>query len=239
MLKDVRIPLSSIPVFYDISKQTRTAVNMSIPIKASSDTKSPQSNTTEEAMHSQQQSPLLQLPMELQLAIYEYAVIENESLYVNCGCDSSYASIAAWNEDQALWEDGRKHPPVQPGLTRTCQLVRALSLPIYYQRNAFRAHYCYEADLSMAIKWLKSIGQANRELMPDLAMLDVNPSFDFRVPNDIKKVGRSAIVREMGGRMQTEDRNPRDCCMHRVVFGLSDDEYYESVATLFRDDSEM
>jgi hypothetical protein len=186
-------------------------------------------------MHSQGQSPLLQLPVELQLAIFEYAVIEDEPLYLNCGCDSSYPSIDAWNEDQALWEDGRKHPPVQPGLTRTCQFVRTLSLPIYYKQNAFRAHYCYEADLPMAIKWLKDIGQANRESMSDLAMLDMNPSFDFRVPKDIKKVGRSDIVREMGGRMQTVDRTPRDCCMHRIVFGLDDDEYYESIVTLFGD----
>lgn len=198
--------------------------------------KIPQDNTTAKTMHLQQQSRLLQLPTELQLAIFEFAVIEDEPLLVNCGCDSSYSSIDDWNEDQGRWDSGEKHPPAQPGLTRTCRAVRVIALPMFYKQNSFRAHYCYEADFAMAVSWLKDIGQANRELMADFAMLDMNWMFDLRVPSDIKKVRRSEIVREMGGRMETMEK--RDCCFHRVMFGLDDDEYYELVPMLFEGNSE-
>lgn len=76
------------------------------------------------------------------------------------------------NLELALWESGEKHPPVQPALTRTCKFIRSLALPIYYQQNVFRAHYCYETDIFMAIKWLKGIGHANRLLMCDFALWD-------------------------------------------------------------------
>ena len=37
-------------------------------------------------MQNQEQSRLLQLPMELQLAIFEFVVIEDDPLLLNCGC---------------------------------------------------------------------------------------------------------------------------------------------------------
>lgn len=172
--------------------------------------------------------------MELQLAIFEYAVIENEPLLLNCGCDSSYKTIEAWHEDQALWERGEKQPPVQPGLARTCHLVRAIVLPMYYQHNTFRAHYCYQAELSVAIRWLKSIGHANRVFMTDLTLLDMNPGFDWQVPSNLRKAGRSEIVRTMGGRLEAVERS--DCCCHRVVFGDVDEDYLDSLSHLFGDD---
>jgi hypothetical protein len=104
---------------------------------------------------------------------------------------------------------------------------------MYYQKNVFRAHYCYAADLAMAVRWLKSIGHRNRLLIGDLALWDKNPSFDSWVPRDIKVAGRSDIVRGMGGRL--EEVNVKDCCFHRVMFRGSDDDYLDSVSCLFGD----
>ena len=174
--------------------------------------------------------------MELLLLICEHAVIEEEPLLLNCGCDSSYKSLEAWHEDEALWESGEKHPPVQPALTRTCKFVRALAIPIYYQQNVFRAHYCYETDLTMAIRWLKGIGHANRLLMRDFALWDKNPSFDAWIPRDIKQAQRSDIVRCMGGCMETVGV-PGFCC-HKVAFEEGEREYYDAIPWLFGGDLE-
>ena len=140
------------------------------------------------------------------------------------------------NVSEARWESGEKHPPVQPTLTRTCKFIRALALPIYYQQNVFRAHYCYESDLTMAVRWLKGIGNANRLLMRDFALWDKNPSFDQWTPRDIKRAQRGGIVRGMGGRMESV-AIPGICC-HKVVFEEGEREYYDAVAWLFGGDLE-
>ena len=104
---------------------------------------------------------------------------------------------------------------------------------MYYQRNVFRAHYCYAADLALAILWLKCIGDANRRLIRNLALWDMNPSFDSSAPRDKKLAQRGNIVRDMGGRL--EEVEVPGCCFHRVVFGVSEDDYLESVSCLFGD----
>ena len=180
----------------------------------------------------QQQSRLLQLPVELQLTIFEYAVIENEPLLLNCGCDSSYdGDFDALDEDRALWTTGEKHSPLQPALTLTCKIIRAVTLPMFYLQNAFRAHYCYETDFDMVIKWLRLIGPANRRLLRDFCLWDMNPRFDQWRPDNLRKASRSEAFRGMGGSMETLKRD--DCCCHRVTFGDEDHDYYGLVPQLF------
>lgn len=181
--------------------------------------------TTNARMHSQHQSPLLQLPAELQLTIFEYAVQEPEPLLINCACDSSYhGDYDQWQEDSNAWKAGILRPPHQPALTRTCSLIRHIALPMFYKQNTFRAHYCYQADQDGAIEWLDRIGSKNRSLIRDLAFWDLNPGFDMSVPGDVLQLKRSKLCKELNGRVDT-DENVRNCCFHRVSFRAREDEF--------------
>lgn len=183
-------------------------------------------------MHHQQQSPLLQLPAELQLTIFEYAVLEPEPLLLNCGCDSSYSGDHdQWREDRQLWETGERLPPLQPGLTKTCSLIRSLTIPIFYQQNVFRAHYCHRSDFETAVKWLNLIGKDNRLLLRDLCLWDWNTSFDWQMPSSLRLVNRSEIFRGMGGSMESLGRETH--CCHRITFGDEDEDYVGLVPWLF------
>ena len=152
-------------------------------------------------MAAQEQSPLMQLPVELQLAIFEYAVVEPEPLLLNCGCDSSYSRLRGrrdqweqWGEDKDAWEKGEKHAPLQPGLTRTCKAIRAIALPMFYEQNSFRGHYCQNADLDVAIRWLDRIGRDNRRSLRDCCFWDFNSSYDRSCPNYLSDLKKSDVV---------------------------------------------
>jgi hypothetical protein len=181
-----------------------------------------------------QQSPasLLTLPVELQLTIFELTVIEDETIFLNCPCDSSYQDDDDWSMDKSLWETGEKHPPFQPGLTQTCKAIRAIALPLFYERNVFRAHYCYAVDVDMAIGWLRCIGQENRSMLKDLAFHDKNPVFDRLMDGkDLKKLRRGELCKRLGGRLETtQERFP----CHQVTFVEREEaQYEEAIADLF------
>ena len=159
---------------------------------------------------------LFTLPVELQLQIYEMVVIADEPLLLNCGCDSSYIDEDDWAMDTALWEAGDKHPPYQPALTQTCKAIRSMTIPMFYRRNVFRAHYCYAADVDMALSWLSCIGPENRIILKDLCFWDKNPRFDMqRDAQDLKKLRRGRLRRDYGGTVMTLQGN-FPC--HRVSF---------------------
>lgn len=188
-------------------------------------------------MDFQQQSRLMQLPAELQLTIFEYVVIEHETLLINCGCDSSYrGDWDKWEEDRQLWASGQKQPPQQPGLTRTCKVIRSITLPMFYTRNVFRAHYCYETDFPLLIRWLTAIGLDNRMLLRDFALWDWNRFFDRQVPSNILKAKRSDLCRGLKGKMETLERE--QYCCHKVTFGDGEEEYYDLIPQLFEQTAE-
>jgi hypothetical protein len=87
-----------------------------------------------------QRCPLLELPLELQLSIYDLAVIETEPLLINVPCDSGRSGLLREEED--AWKSGLKKPPAQPALSRTCRDVRREVLPIFYGSSIFRGCYC-------------------------------------------------------------------------------------------------
>ncbi len=124
------------------------------------------------------QSRLLRLPVEIQLIVYEYTVVDDEPLLLNCPCDSSYADGKEWAEDQRRWKEGEKQRPVQPGLTRTCTAIRAMTIDTFYERNTFRAHYCFNTDVASALEWLQCIGRKNRRSLRNFFFYDANPGFD-------------------------------------------------------------
>ena len=183
-------------------------------------------------MHHQTQSRLLQLPAELQLTIFEFAIIENEQLLLNYGCDSSYGgSFELMEVDKELWDKGEILPPLQPGLTRTCKAVRTITLPMFYEQNVFRSHYCHETDFNMAVKWMDLIGPVNRHLIRDICLWDKNPQYDWVNSVDIIRARRNVAFRAMGGTLETLKRD--DCCCHRVMFGCEDTDYFEHVPQFF------
>lgn len=183
-------------------------------------------------MNQQTQSPLLRLPAELQLTIFEYAVQEEEPLLLNCGCDSSYyGDRKQWEADKTAWAEGQLRPPKEPALTRTCALIRDITLPMWYKMSVFRAHYCYAADKVSAIAWLDRLGPAKRSMLRDVAFWDLNPGFDYSVPRDLMQLKRSKLCREMGGVVETEEMEDR--CFHRVTFRQGVEDEFEGLEGLF------
>ncbi|KAK5125818.1 hypothetical protein LTR85_012094 [Meristemomyces frigidus] len=88
---------------------------------------------------------LLDLPPELQLVIYEMFVGDTEPMRISIPCmttfnDSSKSSKQV-HELKLLalrpWSQGGSKHRLQPALTRTCNEIRAVALPIYYQLNVF------------------------------------------------------------------------------------------------------
>lgn len=177
-------------------------------------------------------SRLLALPAEIQLLIFGFAVIEAEPLYLNCPCDSSFGG---WTDEyydtRGLWEVGERQPPQQPGLTRVCTQIRADTLPMFYQLNQFQAGYCYECDLDIVLAYLKFIGTENRKMMKSFYFFDGNRRHDANRPTDLKRVMRSAVTRQMGGRVQSsyDDKG----CTHAVTFDQEDGREFEGVEKLF------
>ncbi|CAK3821496.1 Hypothetical predicted protein [Lecanosticta acicola] len=167
-------------------------------------------------------SRLLSLPRELQLSIWEFAVIEDRPLHINCPCDSSYGGWTdAYYADREAWENGDKHPPWQPPLTRVCRAIRADALPIFYQHNRFQAGYCYETDHEAVEDYLLRIGKQNRELLRHFYFFDGNCRHDVNRPRDLKLVARGKVVRGLSGRLQSTYTD--DHCRHDVVFGGEED----------------
>jgi len=176
-------------------------------------------------------SRLLSLPAELQLSIYELVVIEPEIVLLNCGCDSSYSNDRdKWREDQAAWEDGIKHPPSEPGLTRTCKVLREITLPMFYKHNTFRIHYCYAATFQTAFDWLDRIGDSNRQQLRKVFLFDGNKKHDGNCRSDLTKAKRRLNEAFAG---HVKSIMCYDCCCHHVTFGPRPEIDYTGLDHLF------
>lgn len=183
------------------------------------------STATDSTLSQQQYSRLLALPAELQLSIYELVLFEDEPLLLNCGCDSSYNNGRdddQWQQDKEAWKAGEKHPPMQPGLTRTCHGIRNITLPLFYKHNTFRAHYCHSANFDTAFEWLRKMGEINRQHLRQLFLHDDNPGYDSWELTPLKTVSRMLV--DLGAR--TETLSSEDYCCHRVSFPEPDDDYH-------------
>jgi hypothetical protein len=186
-------------------------------------------------MSAQAPSHLLSLPAELQLLIYEFAVTEQEVLLVNCGCDSSYSFekiMYKYEPDKLLWSTGERHAPLQPVLTRTCRSIRLMSLPMFYELNTFKAHYCHGAVFSEVEDWLNAIGGDNRALLKNFFLFDRNPRQDYYSPRDIKSAER-ILKNSFGARIKSAEAE-NGGCYYRVFFGECEVEG-EDIAKLFKE----
>jgi hypothetical protein len=175
---------------------------------------------------------LLNLPLELQLYIYELTIIQDEPFLLNCPCNSSYRGrYQQLHQDVQAWERREIHPPLQPAITRTNRSIRRAALPIFYQKNIFRASYCYQTRmLSAPIKWLSMIGRENREMLRHLYFYDRNQRHDGNRPEDLEAVRNCEIFTQMGGQLETMSNQAY--CAHLVLFG--DYKWRESTASIVR-----
>ena len=98
-------------------------------------------------MSSQGQSALLGLPKELRLTIYEYALDSPDHTKIG--------TYAVGNRHLADW-------PIQPGLIRTCSLLREEALPIYFSQTHFHVAMQSHSGTLQALAWVRT----NSELCP-------------------------------------------------------------------------
>ncbi|KAJ4345438.1 uncharacterized protein N0V89_011568 [Didymosphaeria variabile] len=166
---------------------------------------------------------LLELPIELQLDIYELAVISNEPLLINCPCNSSYRRRYDQEKaDKKQWANGEIQPPQQPALTLTCRSIRAHALPIFYKENIFRASYCHRvfqrfSGLDDPIRWLRMIGARNRETLRHFYFYDRNENQDRHSKQILQGLKECEVFGELGGKMET--LSSTYCSAHLVKFG--------------------
>ncbi|PVI00029.1 hypothetical protein DM02DRAFT_728832 [Periconia macrospinosa] len=163
---------------------------------------------------------LLKLPTEIQLQIYELALVKERPLLLNYPCNSSYRGRPqARIDDEQKWRDGEIQAPEQPALTLTCHFLRETTLPIFYGKNVFRAAYCYTDSnrVRSPIAWLRRIGPRNREMLRHFYFYDLNHTQDITHPQTLQRLKDSEVFRELGGRMET--LSSEYCSAHLVTFG--------------------
>ncbi|SMR52706.1 unnamed protein product [Zymoseptoria tritici ST99CH_1E4] len=96
---------------------------------------------------------LLDLPPELRCRIYEYCVVFDKPLL---------APSASRKPDSISAE--------QPAISKTSNLIRAETLPIFYKKNAFRFHLNNERDdVKHFCQYLHEIGARNRQLIKKIS----------------------------------------------------------------------
>ena len=172
--------------------------------------------------------------MELQLYIYELAVVEDTDLSCTCIWDSTwFGRQQAFLNAREVWDTGEKGPPQQPGLTRTCRTIRAEALPLFYRQNVFRAGYFRVRDVRVTSAWLRAMGPANRSLLRHFYFMKETPFQDTLHPRYLKRLKRSPIVRDLSGMIESIRVNL--VIWHHVTFGMGgmNESTYEGLALLF------
>lgn len=87
------------------------------------------------------QSPFFNLPKELRLSVYEYALDSPNH--------TKLGTYAVNNHHLADW-------PIQPGLVRTCSLLREEALPIYFSQTHFHIALQSLTGMQQALAWIKT-----------------------------------------------------------------------------------
>ncbi|KAK5735964.1 hypothetical protein LTR17_007799 [Elasticomyces elasticus] len=168
-------------------------------------------------------SLLLDLPVELQIAIYEFAILSSkeEIQLLNFACNSSYRHRGGQMAiDEKLWASGNLHAPFQPPLTRTCSFIRDITLPMFYQEHTFHAHYCYGANLEGATRWLTAIGARNRSRLRKMFLFDRNSHHDRSSPKNIAEAMET--FKELFD-AEVEEGTKQEGVWHRVIFPRVED----------------
>ncbi|CZT15860.1 uncharacterized protein RCC_01697 [Ramularia collo-cygni] len=174
---------------------------------------------------------LSDLPTELQLIIFEYAVSTDENLLVNLPCASYYGTFP---DDNCTVEEMLKvqalQSPQQPALTRTCQSIRSVTIPMFYKLNNFGSCYCYKDFMQLACGWLRAIGWKNRAMMKSFTFFSNDDGMGGTYPylyrlvddKDLKALLRSTACRDMGGMIVSTYSVGN--CAHAVKFPLEEED---------------
>lgn len=117
---------------------------------------------------------LLDLPSELRLRIYEYAVTSEHPVKITYHNDG----YGMWYSQAAI---ARR---TQPALTRASKEIRVDAIKLYYTRNDFEAGYCVSkvGESKTLMEWLECIGAVNRGFLRVLKISDCNSG---GVDNDV------------------------------------------------------
>ncbi|KAK0938081.1 hypothetical protein LTR29_010305 [Friedmanniomyces endolithicus] len=142
---------------------------------------------------------LLELPVELQIHIYELACVRlhNPVCVDYGGVDQTAITVMepGGPSTPGHREDG-------PRLSQTCRRVRDIALPIYYARNTFETCCCWVRDRDEGLKpfrkWLFEIGPSNRRLLKEL---HVHENGDYMAGYTELHASVSAGLREFEARV--------------------------------------
>ncbi|KAI7333259.1 hypothetical protein KC315_g4279 [Hortaea werneckii] len=145
-----------------------------------------------------QRSRLLDLPPELQLQIFELAVVQEEPIRVNFPCAWSFSRQglglcsadekgsddmvqSVYHATRRAWDAGGKSLCRQPALSKLCRAVRHDVLKLFYSKNTFEMAYCDVYKFEAVGRWAKGIGAENRRLLKNVMATDVEEDLGPRV----------------------------------------------------------
>lgn len=148
-----------------------------------------------------QRSRLLNLPPELQLRIFELAVVQDEPIRVNFPCAWSFSRRglglcsadekgsddmveSAYRATRQAWNDGGKTLCHQPALSKLCKAVRHDVLKLFYGKNVFEMAYCDAYKCEAIGRWAKGIGVENRRLLKNVVATDTEEDLGPRVVHE-------------------------------------------------------
>ncbi|GAB1741003.1 hypothetical protein NU219Hw_g6257t1 [Hortaea werneckii] len=148
-----------------------------------------------------QRSRLLDLPSELQLQIFELAVVREKPIRVNFPCAWSFSRRglglcsadeqgsddmveSAYHATRQAWDAGGKTLCRQPALSKLCRAVRHDVLKLFYGKNVFEMAYCDAYKFEAIGRWAKSIGAANRRLLKNVVATDTEADLGPRVVSE-------------------------------------------------------
>ncbi|KAK5680247.1 hypothetical protein LTS10_007174 [Elasticomyces elasticus] len=165
---------------------------------------------------------LLELPDELQIYIYELAVVHETAIRVADPACGAYEGKCpeltfVWDDHKdPSWElcsvGARRYDQrlQQPALLSTCHEIRAIALPIFYGLNTFESCSCDDSGFRRVRTWLLTIGEENRKLMKKLYSHDVydNPSEEVEPnegPRSMGLRGFGSTITRAGSRLWVEE----------------------------------
>ncbi|KAK5125817.1 hypothetical protein LTR85_012093 [Meristemomyces frigidus] len=162
---------------------------------------------------------LLDLPPELRLRIYEYAVTSDGPVQItfnNYKPQNEYgimgpeaAALNEWQQPAAIAER------TQAALSRTCREIHVDALKLYYAHNDFEAGYCHVAhrEFPTLVKWLDSFGVQHRERLRSLRISDVHTAYGGR--DGCMEDPVSASLLRLGAVVEAVDQR---LAVHMVTF---------------------
>ncbi|GAB1729974.1 hypothetical protein NU195Hw_g4451t1 [Hortaea werneckii] len=145
---------------------------------------------------------LLDLPPELQLRIFELAVVQEEPIRVNFPCAWTFSRRglglcsadekgsddmveSAYHATRRAWNAGGKSLCRQPALSKLCRAVRHDVLKLFYGKNVFEMAYCDAYKCEAIVRWAKGIGAENRCLLKNVVATDTEDDLGPRVVDEL------------------------------------------------------